>query len=293
MASNMLYASQLPTRSPNYLFGLGGSSHIQHYPNDLFSDNFKLQLRLVEYTMTDYVGQRTTDKFLDFRPKLDFVVLFLGGNDLDRRNFTNDQHLFVLHNFFQAARTLFNNGIRPYIVAIQERRCPKNVSYQAYEDRRRKLNSQLGTTLSRMLEYNPVLATPDYDNKFTTDGIHLSTEDYYHLTQHIERIVAYDTRHPVTYGLTPLQKNPTWVARNKRDKRDSRKDYCRTTNTRQQTLHPSPLTRYPLPTIPKRQRTDANNNLATAPMDIEFHDSTPTLTPEDMTPRKRRPTKDA
>ena len=153
--------------------------------------------------------------------------------------------------------------------------------------------SQLGTTLSRMLEYNPVLATPDYNNKFTTDGIHLSTEDYYHLTQHIERIVAYDTRHPVTYGLTPLQKNPTWVARNKRDKRDSRKDYCRTTNNRQQTLHPSPLTRYPLPTIPKRQRTDANNNLATAPMDIEFHDSTPTLTPEDMTPRTRRPTKDA
>ena len=56
-------------------------------------------------------------------------TLFLGGNDLDRRHFTDDHNLFVLHNLFQAARTLPNNGIRLYVIVIQERRTPKNVSY--------------------------------------------------------------------------------------------------------------------------------------------------------------------
>ena len=66
-------------------FGMGGSSHVKHYPKDLFSDNYELKLREVEYTISQFAAHNTLDKFLEIKAKLDFVILFLGGNDIDQR----------------------------------------------------------------------------------------------------------------------------------------------------------------------------------------------------------------
>ena len=198
--------------TPTYLFGMGGSSHTLHYPIALFSDNFILKLQKIEYTMTDFIAQNTLDKFLDFSPRLDFVLLFLGGNDLDTKYYTDQQNRTTFYGFMNAARVLHQHNIRPYIVSIQERRRPKHTTYRIYENRRQSLNYQLGTTLTWTLGYNPVIAVPDHNNEFTSDGIHLATVDYYNLTQRIEQVIDYDTK-PTTYRQTPLTKNLVWLSK--------------------------------------------------------------------------------
>ena len=171
--------------------------------------------------MTDFIAQNTLDKFLDFSPRLDFVLLFLGGNDLDTKYYTDQQNRTTFYGFMNAARVLHQHNIRPYIVSIQERRRPKHTTYRIYEDRRQSLNYQLGTTLTWTLGYNPVIAVPDHNNEFTSDGIHLATVDYYNLTQRIEQVIDYDTR-PTTYRQTPLTKNLVWLSKFKHETNNDR-----------------------------------------------------------------------
>ena len=128
-------------------------------------------------------------------------TLFLGDNDFDMIDDTDEFYRDVTFTIMNTGRTLLTYGIRPFFIPLQNRRRPRRDNYN---DLRTQTNYQLADHFSRSFGYPAMVETLGYTNRtLCEDGIHFTERDYLEAAREINlhldryRLRPFDVQRPL------------------------------------------------------------------------------------------------
>ena len=170
------------------IVGLFGSSHIYHYPLDLFH-SIKIHPIVISSSPRNIAAinrqntvQHTIKRIQRHNITLDKIVILIGGNDIGTLT-----PIQIIQGIIHIANSFSNINIQPIIVPIFNRLKPFNITESQYNTGRNKINKHLRLHYKKLHQHNILRI---HNLRLDEDGVHLTRQGYITLTKAIKHHIT-------------------------------------------------------------------------------------------------------
>ena len=163
--------------------GLFGSSHISHYPLDIFH-TYNIHPIIISSSpknIAAIIKQDTVHHTIKYIQShnitLDKILILIGANDIGTLTPTQ-----IAQGIIHIANSFNNINIQPIIVPLFNRHKPNSISKTQYNTDKNKINKHLRLHYKRQHQYNIIKIA---NLRLEEDGVHITKQGYRTLTKAI------------------------------------------------------------------------------------------------------------
>ena len=165
------------TLTPIY-HGIYGNSQAKHFPPCILNSNKAYLIKKVYIPRLELEEKLNgLQEIINTTPKLQAVILFTGGNDIDRPDTKGTHEATIIKHFQHIIDTLHKHKIAAFIIPIQERKITNTLKPDTYNALTFHCNIALHN-MTKNYGYRVMIQQPREPLQLRKDGVHLTDRDY-------------------------------------------------------------------------------------------------------------------